>query len=224
MISRCSISSRRRTPFIAAFTTSTTCSFASLLSVKTGGCPEDCAYWPQSAHHRGLVRDELMMPAECSAPRAARGAGAAASAWAPPGAGADGRVREVLEMVRGVRRWHGGVLHARHAHRRRHSASARPGSRPTTTTSTPRVVLRVDYHHADLRGSPRHAAACGSRAHVCCGGIIGMGESVEDRGGMLPTLANLDPHPESVPINALVPVEGTPLAERPPVDALDSCA
>ena len=130
----------------------------------------------------------------------------------------------VLAMVRGVRALGMeacvtlGMLNRAQADR-----LAELGSPPTTTISTPRPS-------STARSSPRAPIRTGcdtlervrrAGIEVCCGGIIGMGESIEDRAGLLQTLANLDPHPESVPINALVAVPGTPLADRPPVDPLD---
>ncbi|WP_114096285.1 biotin synthase BioB [Thalassospira profundimaris] len=202
---------------------------ASLLSIKTGGCPEDCAYCPQSAHHREvkLGKQQLLDPASViELAKRAKDAGAdrfcMGAAWR--------RVRDgaafdaVLEMVRGVDDLGMeacvtlGMLEPRHAKQLKdaglkaynHNLDTSPefyGQIITTRTYQDRLdtLASVRSHGIDL----------------CCGGIIGMGESIRDRASMLQVLAGFDPHPESVPINALVPVEGTPLAGRDPIDPLE---
>ena len=202
---------------------------ATLLSIKTGGCPEDCSYCPQSAHHREVKLDrvELMEPAEVlAAAKTAREAGAdrfcMGAAWrsAPEGK----RFDAVLEMVRGVRGLGMeacvtlGMVTASQAERLaeagltayNHNLDTGPefyGDIITTRTYQDRLETLQAVRAAGLE--------------MCCGGIIGMGESVADRAGMLRVLASFDPHPESVPINTLVAVEGTPLAGREQVDPLD---
>ncbi len=136
---------------------------STLLSIKTGGCPEDCAYCPQSASYEaGVAASKLMdVPAVLAEARAARDAGATrfcmGAAWRSP----KDRDLDTLDHVRDA-----GI-------------------------------------------------------NVCCGGIVGMGEAAEDRAGLIAALASLPKHPESVPINALVRVEGTPLADAAPIDAID---
>jgi len=200
----------------------------SLLSVKTGGCPEDCAYCPQSSHYdTGVVRHKVLTVAEVeSAARRAQAAGATRFCMGAAGRNAaDGESFErILEMVRAVRRL--GL-----------EACITLGM--LTDEQTARLAeagLTVYNHNVDTsrefygsivttrRYEDRLATLARVRKagiKVCSGGIIGMGESIDDRCGMLATLANLEPPPESVPINALVPIKGTPLGERPPVDALE---
>ena len=152
----------------------------------------------------------------------------AASAWAPPGARSRTARRSTRVLRHGARR-----ARARHGGVRARSGmlDAEPGAapgrgRPDRLQPQPRHLARV--LRRDHLARARTTIACETLEHVrkagiivCCGGIIGMGESLDDRCGMLLTLANLDPQPESVPINALVPVAGTPLADRPPVDPLE---
>lgn len=202
---------------------------ASLLSIKTGGCPEDCAYCPQSAHHRevDLTRDHLMNPANVVALAAqAKAAGAdrfcMGAAWR--------RVRDgkefdaVIEMVRGVRALGMeacvtlGMLEPHQAERLAEAGlTAYNHNLDTSPDYYARIITTRTYQdRLDTLACVRKAGIA-----LCCGGIIGMGESLRDRAAMLQVLANFDPHPESVPINALVPVEGTPLAARPRIDPLD---
>jgi biotin synthase len=202
---------------------------AALLSIKTGGCPEDCSYCPQSAHHREVKLDrvELMEVDDVlGAARRAREAGAdrfcMGAAWrqAPEGK----RFDSVLEMVRGVRALGMeacvtlGMLNESQAQRLveagltayNHNLDTGPdfyGEIITTRSYEDRLATLAAVRRAGLE--------------MCCGGIIGMGENVRDRAHMLQVLAAFDPHPESVPINALVAVEGTPLDGRPPVDSLE---
>jgi biotin synthase len=202
---------------------------AALLSIKTGGCPEDCSYCPQSAHHREVKLDrvELMEPAAVlAAARTAKEAGAdrfcMGAAWRS--APKDGRFDAVVEMVRGVRALGMeacvtlGMVTPDQAHRLadagltayNHNLDTGPdfyGDIITTRTYQDRLDTLTAVRGAGLE--------------MCCGGIIGMGEGVRDRAAMLQILAGFDPHPESVPINTLVAVEGTPLADRGHVDPLD---
>ena len=202
---------------------------ASLLSIKTGGCPEDCAYCPQSAHHREvtLARERLLDPASViDAATRARAAGAErfcmGAAWR--------RVRDgaafdaVLEMVRGVRDLGMeacvtlGMLEARHAERLKEAGLTAYNHNLDTSPEYYGEIISTRTYQDRL---DTLAAVRGAGIDLCCGGIIGMGESIRDRASMLRVLAGFAPHPESVPINALVPVEGTPLADRDPVDPLD---
>ncbi|UHC19311.1 biotin synthase BioB [Methylobacterium currus] len=202
---------------------------ASLLSVKTGGCPEDCAYCPQSAHHRtvDLTRDRLMDPDTVLA-RAARAKAAGAerfcmgAAWRQVRDGAE--FDAVVAMVEGVRALGLeacvtlGMLKAHQAARlARAGLTAYNHNLDTGPGFYDRIVTTRRYQdRLDTLATVR-AVGIG----LCCGGIIGMGEAMADRAGLLQVLAGLTPHPESVPINALVPVEGTPLADRPRLDPLD---
>jgi biotin synthase len=193
---------------------------STLLSIKTGGCPEDCAYCPQSVHYdTGVGAAKLMdLDAVLAEARAAKAAGASrfcmGAAWRSP---KDRDLEAVCAMVEGVR---GlgletcatlGMLTAGQARRLKQ--------------------VGLDYYNHNLDTSPEYygeiiTTRCyqdrlDTLAHVreaginvCCGGIVGMGEGRDDRIGMIATLASLPVHPESVPINMLVRVEGTPLAAR----------
>lgn len=202
---------------------------AALLSIKTGGCPEDCAYCPQSAHHKGtgMVRERLM-PVDAVLREAAEAKAAGAhrfcmgAAWRQPKDGPE--FDSVLAMVRGVRGLGMeacvtlGMLSPSQAERLaeagltsyNHNLDTGPdfyGDIISTRTYEDRLTTLQNVRDAGIG--------------VCCGGIVGMGEGVKDRASMLQVLANHAPHPESVPINALVAVEGTPLEDRPAVDPLD---
>jgi biotin synthase len=202
---------------------------AALLSIKTGGCPEDCSYCPQSAHHREVKLDrvDLMQPAEVlSAARAAREAGAdrfcMGAAWRS--APKDKRFDAVVEMVRGVRELGMeacvtlGMLDAGQAQRLVEAGLTAYNHNLDTGPEFYGDIISTRTYQDRLETLK---AVRGAGLEMCCGGIIGMGESVRDRAGMLQVLAGFDPHPESVPINTLVAVEGTPLADREQVDPLD---
>lgn len=201
---------------------------ASLLSIKTGGCPENCAYCPQSAHHRevDLTRDRLMEPAKVIAmAETAKAAGAErfcmGAAWRQV---RDGKEFDaVIEMVEGVRALGMeacvtlGMLKPHQAER---LAAAGLTAYNHNLDTSPEfygqiITTRTYEDRLDTLATVRSFGI-----DLCCGGIIGMGESIRDRASMLHVLASMDPHPESIPINALVPVEGTPLANRPRVDPL----
>jgi biotin synthase len=197
----------------------------SLLSVKTGGCPEDCAYCPQSSRHDGAVGAERMLNRDevLAAATRAREAGATrfcmGAAWREV---KDGPAFEsVLDMVRGVRELGMeacvtlGMLNEKQAERLAEAGLTAYNHNLDTSREFYGSIITTRTYEDRLRtlGNVRRAGIT-----VCCGGIIGMGESVGDRCAMLATLANLNPHPESVPVNALVPSPGTPLADRAPVD------
>jgi biotin synthase len=200
---------------------------STLLSIKTGGCPEDCAYCPQSAHYETGVKAEKLMSLDAvlAEARAAKRAGASrfcmGAAWREP---KERDLDSVCAMVEGVKALGLetcatlGMLDAAQAQRLKASG--------------------LDYYNHNLDTSPEHYGAIittrtyqdrldtlghvrDAGIHVCCGGIVGMGEEESDRVGMIVTLANLPAHPESVPINMLVRVEGTPLAAGAPFDVLD---
>ncbi|TVP89220.1 MAG: biotin synthase BioB [Thioalkalivibrio sp.] len=190
---------------------------STLLSIKTGACPEDCGYCPQSAHHPVDLERERLLPLEevQEAARGAREHGATrfcmGAAWRNP---TDRNLERVIEMVRAVRE---------------------QGLETCMTLGmlTPKQARRLaeaglDYYNHNLDTSPEfygevistrtyqerldtleHVREAGM--HVCTGGILGMGESRRDRAGLLQQLASLPRHPESVPVNQLVQVEGTPL-------------
>jgi biotin synthase len=200
----------------------------SLLSVKTGGCPEDCAYCPQSSKHDTSVDPQRMMrPTEVlAAAERARAAGATrfcmGAAWREVKDGP--AFDEVLEMVRGVRRLGMeacctlGMLSESQAERLADAGLTAYNHNLDTSRSFYGAIITTRSYDDRLRtlANVRRAGIT-----VCSGGIIGMGESIDDRCAMLATLASLDPHPESVPVNALVATAGTPLADRPPVDPLE---
>ncbi|HZS36168.1 MAG TPA: biotin synthase BioB [Polyangia bacterium] len=199
-----------------------------LLSVKTGGCPEDCAYCPQSAHYETPVsRERSLDVAEVlAAASQARAAGATrfcmGAAWreAKDGPAFD----NVLEMVRGVRALGLeacttlGMLTDEQARRLKDAGLTAYNHNLDTSRAHYASIITTRTYDDRLRtlDAVRRAGIT-----VCSGGIIGMGESIDDRCEMLRTLASLEPPPESVPINTLVATEGTPLASLPPVDPLE---
>ena len=203
---------------------------ASLLSVKTGGCEEDCAYCPQSIHHSSDVtgRPELQVEVEpvLARARAARDAGAhrfcMGWAWRDIRDGAP--FEAMLAMVRGVRELGleacvtAGMLTGPQAVRLAEAGlTAYNHNLDTSPEHYDRIISTRTYQER-LETLERVRTA---GIQLCCGGIIGLGESSADRASLLQVLASLDPHPESVPINALVAVEGTPLEDRPAVDPLE---
>ena len=200
-----------------------------LLSIKTGGCPEDCGYCPQSAHFdTGLKRDALMpLDAVLEAARHARDEGSTrfcmGGAWKNAPVKDGDAFEQVLGMVRGVR------------------ALGMEACATLGMLTPPQAKALADaglsaYNHNLDTGPEYYDKIVSTRSYqdrlrtlgavqeagisMCSGGILGMGESIEDRVAMIETLARFDPHPESVPINALVRVAGTPMAERPPLDPL----
>lgn len=199
-----------------------------LLSIKTGGCSEDCAYCPQSAHYETPVEPERMLrPDEVlAAARAAKEAGATrfcmGAAWRDARQGP--AFERVLEMVRGIRELGLevcatlGMLDDEQAAALAEAGLTAYNHNLDTSEAYYGEIITTRTYRERLETIARVQKAGIS---LCCGGIIGMGESLDDRCEMLRTLACLDPHPGSVPINALVPVEGTPLADRPPVDPLE---
>lgn len=201
---------------------------ASLLSVRTGGCEEDCAYCPQSMHHSSDVsgRPALDVGPVLQRARAAREAGAhrfcMGWAWREIRDGAP--FEAMLAMVRGVRELGleacvtAGMLTDRQAERLAEAGlTAYNHNLDTGPEHYGRIISTRTYQERlETLARVRRAGIT-----LCCGGIIGMGETPADRAALLQVLASLDPHPESVPINALVAVEGTPLQDQPPVDPLE---
>jgi biotin synthase len=198
-----------------------------LLSIKTGGCPEDCGYCPQSAHYETGVQNQPLMAVEdvYRAAEKAREEGASrfcmGAAWREVRDGRD--FDAVLEMVRAVASLNLevcctlGMLTDDQA--RRLAAAGLTAYNHNLDTSPEFYGQIITSRRYEDRLRTIHAVRQAGIT-VCCGGIIGMGESNEDRIGLLRQLANLEPHPESVPINMLVRVHGTPLADAEPVDAL----
>ena len=200
---------------------------STLLNIKSGGCPEDCAYCPQSVRFDTNVSADPVLPLEQVLEAAARAKAAGATrfcmgaAWRAP---KDRDLDQVIPLIQGVRA---------------------QGLETCVTlgmlTSTQVDKLRdagLDYYNHNLDTSPEYYGnIISTRTYddrlntlkrvrdagikVCCGGIVGLGEGTQDRSELLRTLANLPTHPESVPINLLVRVEGTPLADAAPVHPID---
>src|SRR5215212_3050947 len=200
---------------------------STLLSIKTGGCPEDCAYCPQSVHYKTGVNAEKLMSLDAvlAEARAAKRAGASrfcmGAAWREP---KDRDLDKVCTMVAGVKALGIetcatlGMLDAGQA--RRLKASGLDYYNHNLDTSPEYygaiITTRTYQERLDTLGHVRDAGM-----HVCCGGIVGMAESEDDRAGMIQALATLPAHPESVPINMLVQVEGTALEDAPRLAPLD---
>lgn len=200
---------------------------SSLLSIKTGACPEDCKYCPQSARYKTGLKTERLMPLDqiVDAAKAAKANGAGrfcmGAAWRTP---KDSDIEDVAAAIEAVRELGMetcatlGMLKPDQAEKLsdagleyyNHNLDTSPefyGDIITTRTYEDRLETLQNVRDAGMK--------------VCCGGIVGMGESQNDRVGLIEALANLDPYPESVPVNSLVKVEGTPLAEVDDVDPLD---
>lgn len=200
---------------------------SSLLSIKTGGCPEDCSYCPQSARYDTEVEQEALMPLNdvLDAARQAKAAGAQrfcmGAAWRSPTAR---QLDSVIEMVAAVKAMgletcvtlgmlkQGQAQHLRDAglDYYNHNLDTSPefyGNIISTRTYQDRLDTLEQVRNAGI--------------NVCCGGIVGLGESRRERAGLIAQLANLSPYPESVPINNLVKVAGTPLGDTPPVDPFE---
>jgi biotin synthase len=200
---------------------------ATLLSIKTGGCPEDCGYCPQSAHHdTGLTAQKMMAVDEVvEAAKAAKESGATrfcmGAAWRSP---KDRDLDAVEDMVKAVKALGLetcatlGMLKEEQAQR---LADAGLDYYNHNLDSAPEfygdIISTRDYQdRLDTLGHVREAGL-----KVCCGGIVGMGETRAHRAGLIAQLANLNPYPESVPINHLVAVEGTPLGDQQKLDPLE---
>jgi biotin synthase len=200
----------------------------SLLSVKTGGCPEDCAYCPQSSHYNTGVAKEKRLAVADVVEAATRAQAAGATRFCMGSAGRNPQNGEafenVLDMVRAVRGLGMeacitlGMLTDEQAQRLAGAGLTVYNHNVDTSREFYGNIIKTRTYDDRLTTLARVRKA---GIKVCSGGIIGMGESIDDRCAMLVTLANLDPPPESVPINALVPIKGTPLADQPPVDALE---
>jgi biotin synthase len=200
----------------------------SLLSIKTGGCPEDCAYCPQAArYHTGVEAQPLMETDDVvEAARVARAAGATrfcmGAAWREVRDGP--QFDRVLEMVRGVRALGLeacctlGMLTAEQALRLKEAGCTAYNHNLDTSRAAYSSIITTREYDDRLR-TLRHVREAGIT--ICSGGILGMGETIDDRCEMLRTLAEQNPHPESVPINMLVRVPGTPLADQAPVSAME---
>jgi biotin synthase len=199
-----------------------------LISIKTGGCPEDCAYCPQSAHYQADVeRQGLLDPQHVigvAQEAAARGVTrfCMGAAWrqAPEGR----EFENVLEMVRGVSTLGMevcctlGMLNEGQAVRLKEAGLSAYNHNLDTSPEFYGSIITTRVYEDRLKTL---AAVRKAGITVCCGGILGMGERESDRIGLLQQLASLHPHPESVPINMLVRVAGTPLASMPALDPLE---
>ena len=200
---------------------------STLLSIKTGACPEDCAYCPQSARYKTGLKTEKLMPLDEIVAAATRAKENGASrfcmgaAWRSP---KDKDIEQVSEAIRAVKdlgletcatlgmlkEEHAEALHESGLDYYNHNLDTSPefyGDIISTRTYQDRLETLENVRQAGMK--------------VCCGGIVGMGEDVDDRAGLLVTLANLDPAPESVPINNLVKVAGTPMAENEDLDPFE---
>jgi len=201
----------------------------SLLSIKTGGCSEDCAYCAQSAHYSTAVEREELLSLEnvLTAARRARSQGATrfcmGAAWRGVRDGSE-KFERVLEIVREVSQLgmevcvtlgEIGPVEARKL--KKAGVTAYNHNIDTSPDFYPEIVTT----HTFQNRLNTIAAVQESGMSVCCGGIIGMGESEADRLRMLEVLSNFDPPPESVPINCLMAMPGTPLADQPPVDIFE---
>jgi biotin synthase len=200
---------------------------STLLSIKTGGCPEDCAYCPQSAHYdTGVDAAKLMdVGAVLAAAAVAKEGGASrfcmGAAWREP---KERDLDAVCAMVEGVQRLGLescatlGMLTAAQAQRLKGAGlDYYNHNLDTSPEFYGRIITTRTYR--DRLDTLQHVREAGIK--VCCGGIVGMGESRDDRAGMIHALATLPEHPESVPINLLVRVEGTPLADSGAIDELE---
>jgi biotin synthase len=200
---------------------------STLLSVKTGGCPEDCAYCPQSRRYDTGVPDEEMLPLEdviaCAKTAKANGATrfCMGAAWRGP---KDRDLEKVAVFIREVKALGLetcvtlGMLKPGQAERLREAGLDYYNHNLDTSPQFYGEIISTRTYRDRLETIERVRAA-GIR--VCCGGIVGMGESRADRAALIAQLASLDPQPESVPINSLIQVKGTPLHGVDPIDPLE---
>lgn len=200
---------------------------STLLSIKTGGCPEDCSYCPQSAHFNTGVKAEKLLSKETvlAEARKAKEAGASrfcmGAAWRSP---KDRDMETVAELVEGVKALGLetcatlGMLTPQQAQRLKQAGLDYYNHNLDTSENFYGNIITTRTYQDRLE-TLSHVRDAGM--HVCCGGIVGMGENLADRAELLRTLANLPKHPESVPINLLVQVEGTPLSGKPELDTFD---
>ncbi len=200
---------------------------STLLSIKTGRCPEDCKYCPQSVRWNTGLDDEDLLPVEVvrEAARKAREAGSQrfcmGAAWRRP---KDRQVERVIELIEAVRE-EGletcltlGMLTAEQAERLREAGLDYYNHNLDTSPEYYEDIITTRSYQ-DRLDTLENVRASGMK--VCCGGIVGMGETRDDRVGLLAQLAGLPDHPQSVPINQLVRVPGTPLEDAEPIDPLE---
>ena len=200
---------------------------ATLLSIKTGGCPEDCGYCPQAARYDTDVKASKLLDLEevLEAAKAAKAAGSnrfcMGAAWREP---KDRDIEKVTAMIKGVKALGLetcatlGMLEADQAEALQEAGLDFYNHNLDTSEDFYRSVISTRGYQ-DRLDTLSNVRAAGMS--VCCGGIVGMGESREQRAAFLAQLANLSPYPESVPINHLVPVAGTPMADQKPMDPLE---
>ena len=200
---------------------------STLMNIKTGGCPEDCAYCPQSAHYdTGLEKESMSSVDEVvKHATAAKEQGASrfcmGAAWRQP---TDKNLEQVIEMVKAVKETGMetcvtlGMLNNKQSKRLKEAGlDFYNHNLDTSPEYYSKIISTREYkERLDTLENVRDAGI-----NVCCGGIIGMGENEQDRAGLLLTLANMPSHPESVPINMLVKVEGTPMENNDSVDSFD---
>jgi biotin synthase len=200
---------------------------STLLSIKTGACPEDCAYCPQSVRYDTGVVAEALMPVAAVRERATAARAAGATRFCMGAAYRAPRARDlevIVEMIRAVRALGLescatlGMLSPQQARQLKDAGLDYYNHNLDTSAEFYGEIIGTRTYQQRL---DTLAAVRAAGLKVCCGGIIGMGESPADRAQLLRTLANLPEHPESVPINRLVKVAGTPLADAPEVDAFD---
>jgi len=200
---------------------------STLLSIKTGGCPEDCKYCPQSSRYNTDVESELLMKKDevMKAARAAKDKGASrfcmGAAWREP----KGRAFDlVLDMIREVKDMDMeacatlGMLNAEQARKLKEAGLDYYNHNLDTDPEFYKTIISTRTYEERL-DTLKNVRSEGMS--VCCGGIVGMGEAVKNRAGMVAQLARMNPHPESVPINMLVKVEGTPMADVEDLDNFD---
>jgi biotin synthase len=200
---------------------------STLLSIKTGGCPEDCGYCPQSVHHQSSVEPESLLDLEAvvAAAKNARQAGASrfcmGAAWRNPRGRNFERVLEMVERVRaeGLETCMTlGMLDAQQALRLKQAGLDYYNHNLDTSPEFYGEIISTRTYE-DRLNTIGHVRAAG--INVCCGGIVGLGETRADRVSLMEQLARQQPHPESVPVNMLVRVQGTPLAEGDDIDPFE---
>ncbi len=200
---------------------------STLLSVKTGGCPEDCHYCPQSLRYDSDVESEPLLSLDQVMARALQAKAAGATRFCMGAAYRGPKERDlirILEYIRAVKALGLetcatlGLLDADQARRLAEAGlDYYNHNLDTSEAYYPEIITTRRY--ADRLETLEHVRRAGMR--VCCGGIVGLGETIRDRAELLLELSRLDPPPESVPINELVPVPGTPLAQAPKTDPID---
>ena len=200
---------------------------STLMNIKTGGCPEDCAYCPQSAHYKAGVKAEKLATIEevVAQAKEAKNKGATrfcmGAAWREP---KDKDIKKVIPMVEAIKEMELetcltlGMLSSEQAKSLKTSGLDYYNHNIDTSPEYySKIISTRDYK--ERLATLEHVRNAG--INVCCGGIVGMGENQQDRAGFLLTLANMPNHPESVPINMLVKVEGTPLDNEEEVDPIE---